>query len=211
MDEPDRPMLDYVMPRITPHTSSIYLERIAREYDLKGTHLYQLPHFYGNPTEDPMHFMREFYAIVGGIPLNRLTECQLRRRVFPSCLKDKAKNRLISLQPSILTTWDEVFNKFMLRYFPLKKTSDLKSQIQNFNQFDGETFYEAWERYKDLLDRCPMHSYVLFDKVKNFYKGIDSISQALIDGACQGNLLDVPLRRIWEVCENLSENSMQKG
>lgn len=137
----------------------------------------------------------------GGIPPTIYVIGQLRRRFFPNYIKDKVKNWLISLQPSSLTTWDEVFNKFMLRYFPLKKTSDLKSQIQNFNKFDGETFHDVWERYKDLLDRWPMHSYALFDKVNNFYKGIDSISQALIDGACQGNQLDTLPRRIWEVCD----------
>ena len=38
-------------------------------------------------------------------------------------------------------------------------TNALNRQIMNFSQNDNETFYQCWERFKDLLNACPHHGY----------------------------------------------------
>jgi len=39
---------------------------------------------------------------------------------------------------------------FLSKYFPLGKTTKLRTKITSFVQRDGESLYEAWERFKDL-------------------------------------------------------------
>ncbi|XP_075475770.1 uncharacterized protein LOC142511637 [Primulina tabacum] len=46
---------------------------------------------------------------------------------------------------------------FLIKYFPPSKTMKLRVDITTFAQFEQEYLYEAWERFKDLLRRCPHH------------------------------------------------------
>ncbi|GKC26724.1 reverse transcriptase domain-containing protein, partial [Tanacetum coccineum] len=53
--------------------------------------------------------------------------------------------------PCSITTWDDLVSKFLNRFYPHSKTRELRKEIMNFQQDFGETFTEAWERFKDLL------------------------------------------------------------
>jgi len=39
---------------------------------------------------------------------------------------------------------------FLSKYFPPGTTAKLRTEIMSFIQRDGESLYEAWERFKDL-------------------------------------------------------------
>ncbi|GKE48436.1 hypothetical protein Tco_1479694 [Tanacetum coccineum] len=43
------------------------------------------------------------------------------------------------------------------RYYPPSKTVKQLEDIHNFNQEGDETLYQAWERYNDILYKCPTH------------------------------------------------------
>ena len=45
----------------------------------------------------------------------------------------------------------------MSRFFPSALTSERRVEIIVFKQGDDESLYNAWERYKRLLKRYPMH------------------------------------------------------
>ncbi|GJU22868.1 oligopeptide transporter [Tanacetum coccineum] len=45
----------------------------------------------------------------------------------------------------------------MLRVLPITLTGAKLEEIRNFKQGLDETLYQAWERYNDLLFRCPQH------------------------------------------------------
>ena len=59
--------------------------------------------------------------------------------------------RVNSLPLDLITTWEELAQKFLAKYFPPAKTAKLRNDITTFVQLEGESLYEAWERYKDLL------------------------------------------------------------
>lgn len=71
-------------------------------------------------------------------------------RCFPYTLKERAKVWFMSLSADSLTTWEDIFNKFMGKYYSHKKTTALRQKIATFQQQDGEPFHEAWERFKQL-------------------------------------------------------------
>lgn len=114
------------------------------------------------PNEDPCLHIKEFYSIIGALPLKETTKEYLRMHLFPFSLKDKAKNWLLSLPQGTLTSWEQISKKFLQKYFPMQKTANLWSQICTFSQLEGELLHESYECYKELLLRCPHHGLNLY-------------------------------------------------
>ncbi|GKA94829.1 zf-CCHC domain-containing protein [Tanacetum coccineum] len=54
-------------------------------------------------------------------------------------------------------------------------------EINNFQQEPDETLYQAWERFKELLLRCPQHYLTDMQEVISFYKGLDVHTRQIID------------------------------
>ncbi|XP_021817104.1 uncharacterized protein LOC110759359 [Prunus avium] len=150
-------MGDLDIPTIPTSPSSILLPTVARNYELKSSHLNMLPSFYGLPNEDLLTHIKDIFNVVSSFPLTGVTEDQLRMRVFPYTLKDKAKYWLNSLKPSSLTTWAAIQKKCLEKYFSIQKTDMLRDKILLFAQQDDESFCEAWERFNGLLNQCPHH------------------------------------------------------
>ncbi|GJR19458.1 reverse transcriptase domain-containing protein [Tanacetum coccineum] len=53
--------------------------------------------------------------------------------------------------PCSILTWEDLVSKFINEFFPPSRTTNLRNEISNFEQRFGESFHEAWDRYKDLL------------------------------------------------------------
>ena len=75
----------------------------------------------------------------------------LRLRHFPYSLRDRVKAWLNSLPPDSITTWNDLVDKFLTKYFPPTKNAKLRNKITSFHQLEDESLYEAWERFKDVL------------------------------------------------------------
>lgn len=143
-------MRELARPVVAPSGSCIRLRATTRNYELKGIHYNMLPSFYGLASEDTLNFIRDFYGVVEHFPLQGLNEDQLKMRCFSYTLKERANAWLMSLPADSLTTWEEVFNKFIAKYYSHQKTTSLRQKIATFQQQDGEPFHEAWERFKHL-------------------------------------------------------------
>lgn len=164
----ERALGDYAQPIIPNSPSCILLSQAARNYELKSSHFSQLPSFYGLPNENPLAHIKEFYVVVNSLPLQNITENELRMRIFPHTLKDKAKTWLMTLEPSSLTTWDAVNKKFLEKWFSPQKTAALRGQIFTFSQPEGESLNESWERFKNLMLECPHHGLPLHLQIQIF-------------------------------------------
>ena len=78
-------------------------------------------------------------------------------RIFPFSLKDKAKCWLSSHPPQTITMWAQLQQEFLRKYFPIGKMNQVRHDITGFTQEEGEQFYESWERFKELIWKCPHH------------------------------------------------------
>ena len=54
-----------------------------------------------------------------------------------------------------------------------------------FKQSEDESLYNAWERYKRLLKRCPKHGIDLTTQMDIFYHSKSYTSKGIIDAACE--------------------------
>ncbi|GJW51586.1 hypothetical protein Tco_0092937 [Tanacetum coccineum] len=60
-------------------------------------------------------------------------------------------------------------------------TAKQLEDIYNFKQEGDESLYQAWERYNDLLYKCPTHDINSHQKVNIFYKGLSTMNRQLLD------------------------------
>ena len=59
-------------------------------------------------------------------------------------------------------------------------------------QYDQESMYEAWERYKDLLRKCPHHELPGWLQIQTFYNELRIENRAIVDVTTGGSLMRTP-------------------
>ncbi|KAI3816829.1 hypothetical protein L1987_16534 [Smallanthus sonchifolius] len=137
--------------------------------------------FDGKDHEDPNTHMAGFLEICATFKICDAIDDAIWLRLFPFSLRDRAKAWLLSLPPRSISTWDQMAAKFLEKYFPPEKTSKLRARILSFQQDDGETIYEAWERFKELMRKVPHHGLLKWQQCETFYNGLEMTGKQLID------------------------------
>ena len=74
----------------------------------------------------------------------------------------------------------------MSRFFPPTLTSEMRGEIIAFKLREDESLYNAWERYKRLLKRCPIHGIDLTTQLDIFYHSMNYALKGIIDAAYCG-------------------------
>ena len=95
--------------------------------------------------------------------MNGVSEDAINLRLFPFSLRDKAKIQLHSHAPNTFTIWDDLSSVFFNKYFSPGKTAKFRMDITTFSQLDGESLYEAWEKFIDLFRKYPHHGLLCDD------------------------------------------------
>ena len=114
--------------------------------------------FAGLPHEDPNQHLEIFVQLCDTVQIDGVSDDAIYLRLFTFSLRDRARNWLSAQPEGSITTWADLTNKFVNKFFPTSKAAKLRSEITAFAQQEGETLYDAWERFKDLLRKCPQHS-----------------------------------------------------
>ena len=154
-------LMDFSQPKINEIQSSIVRPAIAANtFEIKPGTIQMVQNsvqFGGSPTEDPNMHIRNFIEICDTFKFNGVSEDAVKLRLFPFPLRDKAKGWLHSLPAGSITTWEELAKKFLTKFFPMAKTAAIINALTQFAQQTGESLCEAWERYKEMLRKCPHH------------------------------------------------------
>ncbi|XP_027368318.1 uncharacterized protein LOC113874281 [Abrus precatorius] len=186
-----RTLGDYAISTMQGYNSSIVRPTIkANNFEIKPAliKLIQQDQFFGNVLDDPNLHLYFFLQLCDTIRINGVSEDAIRLRLFPFSLKDKAKYWLQAQPQRSITSWIDLVNKFLIKYFPPSKSVKLRSEITSFVQQDGEYLYDAWERYKDLLRRCSHHCIPEWMQIQTFYNGMNVVTKTMVDAATGGSL-----------------------
>ncbi|GJT80576.1 reverse transcriptase domain-containing protein [Tanacetum coccineum] len=109
--------------------------------------------------------------------------------------------------PYSILTWEDLVSKFINEFFPPSRTTNLRNEIFNFEQRFGESFHEAWDRYKDLLRACPHHRFTELHQLDTFYNALNSADQDSLNSAVGGNVLERSTRDVLTIIENKSKQT----
>nr|GEY27066.1 hypothetical protein [Tanacetum cinerariifolium] len=81
---------------------------------------------------------------------------------------------------------------------------ELKHGLINLQRFD-ESFYEAWDRFNDLLRACPHHGFSELRQLDTFYNAMNVNDQDSLNSAAGGNFLDKMPRECLKIIEGKSK------
>ena len=81
--------------------------------------------FHGFPNENPNTHLTNFIEVCDIVKYNGVTKEALKRRLFPLSLGDRAKHCLISQPPDSITSWNDLVQKFLTKFFQLGKIAQL--------------------------------------------------------------------------------------
>ncbi|KAA3487048.1 protein FAR1-RELATED SEQUENCE 5-like [Gossypium australe] len=128
--DPDRPIREHVVPNLDDLNPVIV-----------------------RPTIQAQHFELKPVMQEG------ILEDVLQLKLFPYSLRDLARAWLNALSSGMVASWNDVFQRFLLRCNLPNMNSKLRNDITSFRQSEDETLYEAWETLKELLRKCLMHGF----------------------------------------------------
>ncbi|KAK1566814.1 hypothetical protein Q3G72_004562 [Acer saccharum] len=80
-------------------------------------------------------------------------------------------------------------------------------EITTFTQKLGETLYQCWERYKELLNSCPHHGFETWRLVSHFYEGLTPQCRQMVEMVCNGEFSDKDPKETLEYLDLLAENA----
>ena len=107
--------------------------------------LLSLMHYLEN--EDPYNHLNDFHAIFQTFKYENFSDDDVKLRLFPFSLKDRARSWLNTLPANSITSWEQMVTKFLNKYFPVHKTNAIRREISEFTQREDEKFFETWERF----------------------------------------------------------------
>ncbi|GJU58941.1 reverse transcriptase domain-containing protein [Tanacetum coccineum] len=114
--------------------------------------------------------------------------------LFPFSLEGAARIWLDKEPPQSILTWDDLVSKFINKFFPPSKTTNLRNEITRFQQRFDESFYEAWDRFNDLLRACPHHGFSELHQLDTFYNALNTNDQDSLNSAAGGPQRKAPVR-----------------
>ena len=83
----------------------------------------------------------------------------------------------------------------------------MRNDITFFTQCDSESLYEAYERFKELLRKCPYHDLPKWLQVQTFYSGMMGQIRTIIDAATSGSFMGRSLDEAYELLEEMASNN----
>ena len=165
--------------------------------------------FTGHPTEDPNEHLGRFLRMTNTVKLNGVRPEVIKFHLFPFSLRDIAVTWHRSLPYGLVDTWEELVEAYLGRFFPPSLNSERRREIIVFQQGEDESLYIAWERFKRLLKRCPMHGIILKTQMDIIYHSLNDTSKGIIDASCCGAFKRKSAEEARDLIEDLAKCNMK--
>nr|GFB61688.1 hypothetical protein [Tanacetum cinerariifolium] len=129
----------------------------ATNFGLKNDMIQQVQNscqFHGLPGDDADKHLDKFLHVTQSIKVIGVTDDPLGLYLFPHSLTHHAIAWFYRSSRNPINTFEQMAKMFLGKYFPPSMVTKLRNEITNFRQRPDESLFEAWERYKLLIDRC---------------------------------------------------------
>nr|GEY28665.1 reverse transcriptase domain-containing protein [Tanacetum cinerariifolium] len=129
----------------------------------------------------------------------------IKLMLFPFSLEGEAQIWLEKEPPRSILTWEDLVTKFNNQFFPPSETTNLHNEITRFQQRFDESFYEAWDRFNDLLRACPHHGFSELHQLDTFYNALNVNDQDSLNSTAGGNFFDKMPQECLKIIESKSK------
>nr|GEV96433.1 reverse transcriptase domain-containing protein [Tanacetum cinerariifolium] len=177
----------------------------ATNFGLKNDMIQQVQNsfqFHGLLGDDANKHLDKFLHVTQSIKVNGVTDDALHLYLFSHSLTHHATAWFDRLLRNLINTFELMAKKFLGKYFPLSMVTKLRNEISNFHQRPDKSLFEAWERYKLSIDRCPNHNMLPVTQIDTFYNSLTLRHRDTINATAGGTFM----KRHPEECYNLIEN-----
>ncbi|XP_070057109.1 uncharacterized protein [Nicotiana tomentosiformis] len=99
--------------------------------------------------------------------------------------------------------------KFLDKYFSSAKTGKFRREIHNFCQNETEIVFEAWERFKEIVQKCQHSGIELWIQLQDFWDGLTPASRRTLSNAAGDPLMKMTPEEIVIILNELSEEANQ--
>ncbi|XP_073277668.1 uncharacterized protein [Primulina huaijiensis] len=96
--------------------------------------------------------------------------------------------------------WEHFRQAFINHHFPpaLRQAKEMELRFK---------LYEAWERYKELLRRCPNHGFEKWVQIELFYNGLNGQARGNVNAAANGTIFVKSPDQAYELLEQMTINA----
>ena len=91
----------------------------------------------------------------------------------------------------------------------MSRVNEARKEISSFTQEEEEKFSKCWERFKDLLIKCPPYGYEKWRLVQFFYQGLAQPNHSMIESMNEGAFLSLIGDLAYKALNKLANNSQQ--
>ncbi|KAL4352889.1 hypothetical protein GQ457_06G010670 [Hibiscus cannabinus] len=161
------------------------------------------------PIQDARQHLRSFIEVCDSFRQQGVHKDVLRLKLFPYSLRDRARLWFNSIPSGSVESWDDLCRDFIIRYNSTVMIDKLRNAITSFRQIDDESMYKAWDRYKELFRKFPMHRFNEWTKVIMFYNGVNAPTRTMLDASANCTLLDKSAEEAIEILDRLANNDYQ--
>ncbi|GJW92186.1 reverse transcriptase domain-containing protein [Tanacetum coccineum] len=179
----------------------------AEHFELKHSllNLVTSKQYFGFEKEDPHAHIHWFNKITSTMKYKDVPDSAIKLMLFPFSIDGPARIWLEKEPPRSILTWDDLVSKFIKKFFPPSKTTNLRNEISNFQQRFDEPFHETWDHFKDLLRTCPHHGFTELPQLDTFYNSLNPTDQDSLNSAAGGHLLEKSTQDALKIIKNKSK------
>ncbi|XP_049354638.1 uncharacterized protein LOC125819190 [Solanum verrucosum] len=131
----------------------------------------------------------------------------MRLRLFPLSLTGEQTNWLNEILDDSITTWMELKEAFLERFFPESKELQMKDEISTHKQLPGEAMHDTWWRFSQKLKKCPNHDLTERHLEQAFYRSLNYVTKHVVDAVCGGLFMRKPFSESMQLLDEVSKNN----
>jgi hypothetical protein len=166
--QPERNIRELCTPDIVD-LPILNLVKNGRPFEITTSTIRTVHHSPCTGKEDPNLHLQAFIQLCQTFNMDGVTLDQMRVRLFPFSLVEKALQWFYSQLAETVQNWNTLMRAFMKEYYSPGKTQSLRNNIATLAQYPVENISKAFERFNEYTRAVPHHKFPKEDLVQNFY------------------------------------------
>nr|GEY41422.1 reverse transcriptase domain-containing protein [Tanacetum cinerariifolium] len=155
-------------------------------------------------SDDANKHLDKFLHVTQSIKVNGVIDDALRLYLFPHSLTHHATAWFDRFPRNFINTFEQMAKIFIGKYFPPSMVTKLRNEITNFRQLPDESLFEAWERYKLSIARCPNSNMLPVTQIDTFYNMLTLRHRDTINAAAGGTFMKRHPKECYDLIENMT-------